>query len=311
MTHVQRPALVNAALDIAARGWPVFPLRPGDKLPALHGADACPRSGPCADGHLKWEQRATADPARVRRCWQAGPFNIGVATGPGKLVVVDLDVPKGADDRPKGQWADAGVTDGPDAFAALCELHAQPYPADTFTVRTTRGGYHLYFTAPPGAPLRNTAGKLAWKVDTRAHGGYVVGPGSVVGRRSYRVVHDAPAAPLPRWLANLLTPAPLPTQKPVSVPLTATDRRTTYLRQAVEGEVRRVLTAGPGQRNTALYRAAVALGQLVAGGELTEADVTAHLTEAATQVGQKPREIPRTIASGLRAGSHRPRTVAA
>jgi hypothetical protein len=44
---------------------------------------------------------------------------------------------------------------------------------------------------------------------------------------------------------------------------------------------------------------------------LSEHDVTAWLTNAAYQVGQKPGETARTIASGLRAGAKRPRSVAA
>ncbi|MER7576429.1 hypothetical protein [Streptomyces sp. NPDC126514] len=60
-----------------------------------------------------------------------------------------------------------------------------------------------------------------------------------------------------------------------------------------------------------LFYASVALGQLVAGGELSEADVTGWLLTAALQVGQCEREAERTIASGLRAGARRPRTIAA
>ncbi|WP_174855817.1 bifunctional DNA primase/polymerase, partial [Streptomyces rishiriensis] len=37
MTHDAQSALLRAALDAAARGWHVFPLRPGTKRPALHG----------------------------------------------------------------------------------------------------------------------------------------------------------------------------------------------------------------------------------------------------------------------------------
>jgi hypothetical protein len=84
-----------------------------------------------------------------------------------------------------------------------------------------------------------------------------------------------------------------------------------YLRRAVDGELARVLQSPPRGHNDALYLAAVALGQLVAGGMLEEPAVTAWLTDAAYQVGQKPGETARTIASGLRAGAQRPRSVAA
>jgi S-DNA-T family DNA segregation ATPase FtsK/SpoIIIE len=55
---------------------------------------------------------------------------------------------------------------------------------------------------------------------------------------------------------------------------------------------------------------AVALGQLAAGGALTDEQVTAVLLPVAADIGQAPGEARRTIASGLRAGAGRPRTVA-
>lgn len=60
--------LLNAALAVARRGWPVFPLRPRGSFPALHGHAECPGTGVCADGHLKPEQRATIDADRIRDC---------------------------------------------------------------------------------------------------------------------------------------------------------------------------------------------------------------------------------------------------
>ncbi|MGW7691023.1 bifunctional DNA primase/polymerase [Streptomyces asiaticus] len=294
MPQPARPAQMASALDAAARGWHVFPLIPGDKRPAVRA----------------WEERATTDPERITRCWASGPYNIGIATGPSGLVVLDLDTPKSEQDTPPAEWAAPGIANGEDVLSAVCEQHAQPYPHQTYTVRTGRGGIHLYLSAPAGEEMRNTAGKLGWKVDTRAAGGYVVGAGSVVNGRAYTVVHDAPAAPLPGWLAQLLRPAPLPPQQPVTVPL-ATDRHGAYLRRAVKDELARVTSSPADGHNNALYLASVALGQLVAGGELAEHDVTEWLAAAAAQVGQSDREARRTIASGLRAGARRPRQVAA
>ncbi|WP_049581037.1 bifunctional DNA primase/polymerase, partial [Streptomyces sp. SBT349] len=206
MAHDHRAALLNAALATAERGWPVFPLRPGDKRPAGHREADCPRTGRCTDGHLTPEQRATTDVALIAACWTQRPYNVGIATGPARLVVIDLDVPKGPDDVPPQEWAQAGVHDGMDVFAAVCEQHGQPYPTDTFTVRTGGGGLHLYFTAPAEKRLRGSGGTLGWKVDTRAWGGYVVAGGSSVHRRLYSVEQDAPPAPIPTWLSELLTP---------------------------------------------------------------------------------------------------------
>ncbi|MFG2598477.1 bifunctional DNA primase/polymerase [Streptomyces sp. NPDC048462] len=300
MTHPEsigrlRPRLLHAALDAAERGWAVFPLRPGDKRPAI----------------TEWEGRATTDRERIRRCWTYAPYNIGIATGPSGLVVVDLDTSKGPDDAPPAEWAEGRVRDGADVLRVLRERHDESlFAPDTFGVRTVSGGSHLYFAAPAGVELRNSAGKLGWKVDTRAGGGYVVGPGSVINNRPYEITRDVPPEALPDWLTDLLRPAPLPPQKSVSVDL-STDRRGKWLQSAVNGELERVTSSGPHRHNNALYVASIALGQLVAGGELGEAEVTGWLTAAALQVGQDQREARRTIESGLSAGAKRPRTVAA
>ena len=124
-------------------------------------------------------------------------YNTGIATGPSRLVVIDLDLPKG------GKVAPSGAAN----FRALCERAGQTVPR-TYTVRTASGGWHLYFAAPPGARLGNTAGTLAPLVDTRAGGGYVVAPGSTTPGGWYSIARDAPVAPLPTWLLRLLQPAP-------------------------------------------------------------------------------------------------------
>ncbi|MGY4103932.1 bifunctional DNA primase/polymerase [Nocardia sp. R16R-3T] len=87
------------------------------------------------------------------------------------------------------------------------------FPDDTFTV-VTPGGLPLYFRAPAGFELRNTAGRLGRLIDTRAHGGYVVAPGSIVGARRYRILRDKQVVELPRWLVHRLMPAPSPTATP-------------------------------------------------------------------------------------------------
>jgi hypothetical protein len=319
-THVATPdhpedaaSLLTAALTAARRGWHVFPLRHGTKVPALHGARRCPRRGPCVNGHVGWEQRASTDADRIRSAWSAGQFNIGIATGPSDLVVIDLDTPKPDDDPRPADWDLSGVRDGQDVLAVLAARHNQPVPVDTFTVATPTGGLHLYYRAPDGVELRNTASKLGWKVDTRAHGGYVVAPGSIVDGRRYRVVVDAPAASLPAWLAGLLCPAPLPTvpDRPVQV---ASGRLARYLDAAVAMECQKVHQAPDRKRNATLYAAALALGQLVAGGQLTEHEVTDRLLTAAGRhiaVGAYSEHQARaTIASGLQRGANRPRRVA-
>jgi hypothetical protein len=208
-----------------------------------------------------------------------------------------------------------GVTDGHDVLAVLCEQAGEPLPVDTYTVATPSGGTHLYYRHPStGVDLRNTTGgttgSLGPMVDTRAHGGYVVAAGTTIDGRTYRVAHDVDPAPLPTWLAEKLTPRTLPPQQPVRIDLPP-DRRGRYLTAAINRQLHHVSTAGEGGRNTALYRSAVALGQLAAGGAIDEDDVRQLLTRAGLDTGLRPREVTRTIASGLADGARRPRSVAA
>jgi hypothetical protein len=282
---------LTAALSAAARGWHVFPLRPDDKRPAIE----------------RWEQRATTDPDRIRRCWTAGPYNIGIACGPSGLVVPDFDARKTGQAAPAGA---EGYLHGWGVFTDLCADLGHPVPDDTYALNTGRGGLHLYFRHPDGPELRNTAGTLGWLIDTRAHGGYVVAAGSTVAGRTYGIRQDTRVAPLPGWLAERLQPAPLrPEGPPVVIELPG-DRHGAYVRAAIDGTLTKLAEAGEGGRNHALFMAAQTLGQLAAGGAVAEDTVTAVLTDAAGRLGLRPREIERTIASGLRAGARRPRQVA-
>ncbi|TQJ54684.1 bifunctional DNA primase/polymerase [Streptomyces sp. SLBN-115] len=279
--------LLYSALDAAERGWAVLPLRPGDKRPALHGEDVCPAIGDCAGGHRKWEERATIDPDRIRRAWGELPFNVGIATGPSGLVVVDLDMPK----RKSSTDTPSGVT----TFAALCERAGQAVPT-TRTVRTASGGVHLYFTAPAGVRLGNTAGRLGKRIDTRAWGGYVVAPGSISRAGAYAVVNDMPPALLPEWLSARLT------GRQAERALTAAPsaiRASKYAAAALNAETASVRQAPEGERNATLLRGARALGRFVAWGDLPRGQVEEALQWAGEQAGLSPRSCMATIRSGL------------
>lgn len=303
-----------AALTAAGHGWYVFPLRPDAKRPAFpdHTADRCTGTDPrCRDGHTGWEARATTDTARIRRAWATRPYGVGVACGPSRLLVVDLDQPKPGD-TPPPQWRLPGVHNGSDVLAVLAERTGQPFPADTYAVRTGGGGTHLYFTTRPAAALGNTAGDrggLGWLIDTRGAGGYVVAAGSTVDGRPYAALTTRPPSPLPDWLTAALTrPAPPAVPPPVPAPAA---RMSAYARAALTGELAHVAAATEGSRNHTLFAAAAILGQLVAGAVLPAELVTTELEQAAARIGLGEAEAAATIRSGLRAGATRPRTVAA
>jgi hypothetical protein len=305
---------LTAALACVARGWPVIPLWPGTKKPAFHGYDRCPRTGPCADRHLGWEQRALSDPDAVRWYWtsrRGAGCNVGIPTGPAGLVGIDLDVPKPEDDPRPVEWDQPDITCGADVFLTLCLQAGQQPPLDTFTVRTGSGGFHLYYLAPPRVELRNSAGTvLGWKVDTRSAGGQLVAPGSIVNGKPYTTWLDTDPIPLPGWLVErLAAPPPAPPAEPVSV-----RHRSAYVDAAVRDSVTKV-RATRVNRNAALYGAAVSLGQLVAGGQLSEREHAEALMAAAdghiNAGAYSARQAAQTIASGLRAGMRNPRQVAA
>jgi hypothetical protein len=279
--------LLSAALEAAERGWPVLPLKPGGKRPALHGENACTHTGPCAGGHLKWEQRATTDPDRIRAAWTAGAFNVGIATGPAGLLVVDLDKPK--------TNSNADTPCGVTTFHALCERAGQVVPA-TRTVRTASGGQHLYFAAPAGTRLTNSAGTLAPLVDTRAHGGYVVAPGSTTPAGTYDVLDDRPPAPLPEWLYTRLTARQVLRALTAAPVASRSSRRATA---ALDAETAAVAATTEGGRNARLLAGARALGRFVAWGEIPRDVVEEAFQGAGESAGLPPAECRATIRSAL------------
>ncbi|MFC8853850.1 bifunctional DNA primase/polymerase [Streptomyces sp. NPDC057144] len=287
MTHDSRSALLSAALDAAARGWPVFPLRPGTKRPALHGETACPGTGPCAGGHLKWEDRATTDPDRIRAAWTRAPYNVGIATGPSGLVVIDLDVPK---DNSNGDAPCGAAT-----FAALCERAGHPVP-DTYRTRTASGGQHLYFAAPSGTRLANTAGTVAASVDTRAWGGYVVAAGSALPTGTYEALCAPETAALPEWLLCTLHPAPARPAGPLRLPAVNGSRAAVA---ALDAECANVTAAPEGLRNVTLNRSAFKVGRFVAWGDLPRQVAEDAFQAAGEAVGLTAAECHATIRSAL------------
>jgi hypothetical protein len=155
-------------------GYPVFPCVPGGKAPLTeHGF-----------------HDATVDPEQIERWWTQHPSaNIGIPTA--GLVVIDIDGeanPWLADDQER-----------------MLDLARGPM------AMTPRGGSHRLFRQPAGKNWRCTEGRLAPKVDTRADGGYILVPPSVVEGRAYRwapgLELDEPPDRLPEpppWLAQEL-----------------------------------------------------------------------------------------------------------
>lgn len=155
-----------AAVSYAELGYRVFPCVPGGKEPAT------------AHGCLD----ATTDVEQIERWWQSMPgANVAISTD--GFLVVDVDT------AGKG-WV--ATVDRNDLLAGSMAV-------------TPSGGSHHWFRQN-GTDLHNTTSKLANGVDTRANGGYVLVPPSVVGGSPYRWVVELekvqPTAP--GWLVELL-----------------------------------------------------------------------------------------------------------
>jgi hypothetical protein len=291
--------LLAAALAAAQRGWPVFPLHPGGKIPAIK----------------HWEDQASTDPEQLTRWWDTAPYNIGIACGPANLVVLDLDTT----DTPT-DWGDRPVRHGREVLADLAARAGQPDPSDTLTVHSPSGGEHRYFTAPAGVRLRNTIGQLGHGlgplIDVRAHGGAIAAAGSTVrtpgGIRRYRAHRGHPSQPreLPAWLLEALTPPPVPRRTRVRLRGSG-DERFGYVRAALAGEADAITHAAPGTRAGTVFKAAAALGELVGAGVLDRQLAADTLADAASHHngidGWTSTEAARHIRNGLDRGIANPR----
>ncbi len=159
---------VEYALEMAFRGYPVFPCAANKKTPVTkHGF-----------------KDATLDEEIIRSWWKNEPgANIGIATE--GLLVIDID-----------------TKDWPVEAAFREDLARAPMQC------TPRGGTHHIFRQPPEARWRSSQSSIAPKVDVRADGGYFVVAPSTTPDGAYRWISDPPLReklPLPpRWLIAIM-----------------------------------------------------------------------------------------------------------
>jgi hypothetical protein len=169
----QTNAILDAALQYARRGWPVFRLS-GSKVP-LKGTH----------GHLD----ATVSESQIES-WFGPAARRGLCVGLacGDLIVLDAD--------------------GPGGLAELVGLSRPHGGLPVTLVAKTSRGFHFYYAKPQAAgELRTLNGHRAARgddgLDIKAAGGYVVLPPSINRRTgvAYRWIDAAvPIAPLPPWL---------------------------------------------------------------------------------------------------------------
>jgi len=197
---------LDAAIALAAKGFEVFPIKPGAKFPPLV---------------KDWPNKASNIVQFFGPWWDQWPdANIGIhAKG---MIVIDVDVNKGGDD----------------SLALLEMTHGFP---ETLTTITPTGGRHLFYRTD--APVANGVDCLGRGVDIRGQNGYVVAPGSEVEAGRYRFDKDVPIADAPAWLVQKLgtiVPKTSTTSEPVQdADASVVERAREWLTKqpgAVEGE---------------------------------------------------------------------------
>ncbi|MEU2835212.1 bifunctional DNA primase/polymerase [Streptomyces lavendulae] len=332
------------AMWCAAQGWPVHPLAPGRKTPAANCA-ACrehthPPQACLCTAVGKWchgFHAATTDSARLSAWWtERAAFGVGVSCGPAGLVVLDVDahsaeVPQRDRLLPgiaihQGVNLD-GLASGFDTLALLAAYRSKPNPAEdesTLRVRTPSGGLHIWYrVTDPGMRYRSSTGSssrvaLAWQVDVRAVGGYIVAPTTRTPAGTYSPVGPARLpAPLPDWLAAELTrtkhlvdgDAPVRSGAMAACPLPSPGGTGAHrLLGPLLAEVHGCAAVPQGASFTEkLNRAAYTAGGLVAAGYLTDAEARELLAASADEA--RPHQSHRSLAvinSALSAGLRRP-----
>jgi P4 family phage/plasmid primase-like protien len=292
-----------AALEVAALGYPVFPLKPNTKAPATrHGKDD-----------------ASTDPEVLRRMFKA-LRNLGIAWPPGVLAI-DLDVPKD-----KGNPV-AGACEYADEHAAAYEAR-YPELRTAPRVRTRADGVQWVVRLPDGVTLPSTTGAVALTggggLDLRGDGRtYTAAPPSTVAPGRYTWDRDlvaVAALPVasPELLEHLTAHAHGRNGKAHAGDTTADGAGAhktvgdpaVYARSTLTG-TRQRLGATTKNRNDAGYAAALNLGRWVGGYQraglpgLTRADAYAALLAGMQENGDHaddPSKAEGTIERGLDEG---------
>jgi hypothetical protein len=161
--------ILDCALELALQKVRLFACRPNSKLPAVD----------------RFSEKATCDPEKLTALFGSTSYNSGIACGKISegLYLVGFDI----DDKDGRR--------GYDTIGVLAECGLEFPP--TWSQRTPSGGEHRLFWSP--VPIRQGTNVLGSGVDLRGDGGYLVGPGSVLGGRLYTVLTHLPIAAFPRW----------------------------------------------------------------------------------------------------------------
>lgn len=178
---------LDQALQLAARGFHIFPCRENSKLPAIKD----------------YPTRATRNEDQLRK-WFKSPRNIGISTSrfaeDDALVVIDVDTKKGK----RGNHT-----------LLQLELDGLDLPT-TLEHETASGGRHLIYRTLQ--PLKQGTDVLGSGLDIRSRGGYIVAPGSSIDGKPYQQVNGhAYIADAPEWIIKKLGVDSRPSTAPVDL----------------------------------------------------------------------------------------------
>jgi Bifunctional DNA primase/polymerase, N-terminal len=162
---------LDAALEYASLGLPVFPAKPASKKPAVKG----------------WPDRASIDPATIRKWFTDSPdANVAIRMGDG-VTAIDIDPRNGGD-------------------GSYTEMVAGRELPDTATAVTGGGGRHYFYRSP--VPIGTTQG-LRPGIDIKGRGSYVLAEPSVHPdtAQEYAFTHTPRQgiALAPDWLLDIMT----------------------------------------------------------------------------------------------------------
>lgn len=271
------PDLSKHALDYAARGWMVFPIRPGLKTPAI------------ANGFLA----ASRDPAQVttwwsgRRGWEAR--NIGVVTSPESGIwVLDADI-----DHETGELGEGTLQRFEADHGKL-----PPHPI----AKTPSGGTHHIFAWPDDGLDVPRRIRFAAALDALGmkdgKGGYFIAPPSIRQDGEYEWVisiDDVDPPQAPKWLLDLIRadapsrPADMPVYKPVK-----SDRTNAYGRKVLGERIREITSAPFGSQDEIFCAAAVRIGSVAYGGNIDLNEAFSSLMAAGMAMQNQPGREPWT-----------------
>ena len=159
---------LEAALDYASKGYPVFPCSENTKIPFKH---------------TNGSKDATTDIDRITEWWTRFPnANIAMATGSiSGLYAVDIDAP-------------------------ASEL--MPRLPETWTARTRGGGWHYVYRCSLTLPntAKEAKNAISPDTDTRGEGGYIIVWPSTMDGKAWEWINDIDPVPLPDWIVEKVKP---------------------------------------------------------------------------------------------------------